>query len=197
MNFLIKVMNMLFPQVMNMLYTWREVNETYGYPLKVREALDNGELYKVARGYYSEKPYINPFILIAAKYPYAIITLDTAFYIHGLTDVIPEKTYLATLRNATRITNKEVVQVFHSESIFAQGKTEMEYDGVSVIIYDKERMLVEALRNSKSLPFDYYKEIIGGYRKIVDSLDFRKIEEYISIFRKNEYLSNMLRREVL
>jgi len=183
--------------VIKMLYTWKEVNEKYGYPLKVREALSCGEIYKVGRGYYSEKQYINPFLLLAEKYPYAIITMDTAFFIHGLTDVIPDKTHLATLRNATRITDDKVVQVFLSDQIFEPGKTTQDYEGVKITIYDRERMLIEALRNSKSIAFDYYKEIITNYRKIDDKLDYRKIEEYISFFQKRDYLYNMLQREVL
>ena len=182
---------------MEVLYTWNEVNQKYGYPLKVRDALRRGGLYKVGRGYYSEKPHINPFVLVAKKYPNAIITMDTAFFMHGLTDVIPEKTHLATLRNATRINDGNVTQMFLSKHIFAHGKSSMDYGGVTVTIYDKERMLVEALRNSKTIPFDYYKEIISGFRNISHSLDYRKIEEYISVFSKKEYLYNMLRREVL
>jgi hypothetical protein len=65
-----------------------------------------------------------------------------------------------------------VTQVFLSENVFVQGKTEMDYDGVAITIYNRERMLIEALRNSKSMPFDYYKEIIGGYRKISGDLDY-------------------------
>ena len=143
-----------------MLYNWKEINERYGYPLKVREALKNGEIYKVGRGFYSNTPYINPFLLVAAKYPFAIVTMDTAFYIYGMTDVIPDKTYLATMRSATRINDDFVKQIFLSEELFEPGKTQQEYDGVLITMYDRERMLIEALRNSKSLPFDYYKEII-------------------------------------
>jgi hypothetical protein len=47
------------------------------------------------------------------------------------------------------------------------------------------------------MPFDYYKEIIGGYRKISGDLDYQKVEEYISLFKKNDYLFDMLRHEVL
>jgi len=180
-----------------MIYNWKEIKGKYGHPRKVRAALNRGEIYRVRRGYYSEKQHINPFLLIAAKYPYAIITMDTAFFIHGLTDVIPDDTYLATLRNATRISEDRVVQVFMSERIFEPGKTTQEYEGVMITIYDRERMLIEALRNSKTMPFDYYKEIIAGYRKIDDKLDYKKIEEYISYFQKREYLYNMLQREVL
>jgi len=180
-----------------MLYTWDEVKNEYGYPLKIREALNDGKIYRVGRGLYSDKPHVNPFILLSVKHPYAIITMNTAFYIYGLTDVVPDKTYLATKRNATRISDNSVTQVFLSDGIFEQGKTKIEYDGATITIYDRERILVEALRNSKSLPFDYYKEIISGFRKISSDLDFYKLEDYIAIFKRSDALFNMLRREVL
>ena len=183
--------------MINVLYSWKEINQKYGYPLKVREALGNGDVYKIGRGFYSDKPYVSPFILIAAKYPYAIVTMNTAFYIYGLTDVIPSSTFLATKRNATRISDDAVTQVFLSEGIFEQGKIKMEYDGAIITIYDRERMLIEALRNSKSMPFDYYKEIVAGYRRISNDLDYQRIEGYASLFKRGESLLNMLRLEVL
>jgi predicted transcriptional regulator of viral defense system len=180
-----------------MLYTWKEINRIYGYPLKVREALSNSSVYKVGRGFYSVKPNVNPFVLVAAKYPYAIITMNTAYFIYGLTDVIPEKTFLATKRNTTRISDNSVVQIFVSENVFEQGKSDLDYEGVPITIYDRERLLVETLRNSKAMPFDYYKEIIAGYRRISTDLDYRKIEDYISLFKRSENLFSMLRLEVL
>jgi predicted transcriptional regulator of viral defense system len=123
--------------------------------------------------------------------------MDTAWYIHGLTDVVPDKTFLATKRNATRIADTGVVQVFLSEKIYEPGKMQMEYDEVLITIFDRERMLVEAMRNSKTLPFDYYKEIILSYRRINHELDYPKIEEYISLFKRKEYMLNILEREVL
>jgi len=179
-----------------MLYHWEDVLNIYGYPSKVREALAEGQLYKINRGLYSDTPYANPFGIIAAKYPFAIITMDTAFYIHGLTDVVPDTTHLATRRNATRIMDADVTQVFASDRIFSQGMVQMDYDGVSINIYDKERMLIEAMRNSKSMPFDYYKEIITSYRAIHETLDFQKIEEYMALFKRNQTMFNILQREV-
>ncbi|MCL1896792.1 MAG: hypothetical protein FWG03_09625, partial [Clostridiales bacterium] len=105
-----------------MLYNWDEINRELGSPLKVREAVSNGEIYKVRRGLYSDKLSVSPFGIVAVKYPNAIITMDTAFFVHGLTDVIPDKIYLATKRNATRITDNDVIQVFLSDRIFEHGK---------------------------------------------------------------------------
>ena len=180
-----------------MLYNWDEINKKYGYPLKVKEALGSGEVYRVGRGLYSDRPAVNPLAIVALKYPNAIVTMDTAFFIHGMTDVIPDKTFLATKRNATRIAEPGIVQVFMSERIFEAGKAQMDYDGTTITIYDRERMLVEAMRSSAALPFDYYKEIIAGYRRISNELEYQKIEGYISLFKRKERLRDILQREVL
>jgi predicted transcriptional regulator of viral defense system len=118
-------------------------------------------------------------------------------YLHGLTDVIPVKIYLATKRNATRIKDNAIVQVFVEQHLFNPGRTQITYDGVAVSIYDKERMLVELLRRSASMPFDYYKELISSYRKIIGEMDFRKIEDYVALYKRGNHLFDALQREVL
>ena len=68
-------------------------------------------------------------------------------------------------------------------------------DGV-INIYDRERLLIELIRKKKQIPFDYYKEIISNYRAIVDELDMYKIEEYLTLFKNDINLSNILQMEV-
>ncbi len=38
-------------------------------------------------------------------------------------------------------------------------------ESATINIYDKERMLIELIRNKNQMAFDYYKEIISNYRK--------------------------------
>ena len=49
-----------------------------------------------------------------------------------MTDVIPDKTFLTTKRNSTRITDSEVKQVFVSEKIFDPGRIQMEQEGQTI-----------------------------------------------------------------
>ena len=57
-------------------------------------------------------------------------------------------------------------------------------------------MLIELIRNRKTLGFDYYKEIIGNYREMKDSLNTKKIAEYISKFAIENYLYDVIMKEV-
>ena len=73
----------------------------------------------------------------------------------------------------------------------------MEIDnGLIVNIYDKERMLIELIRNKNKLPYDFYKDIINNYRDIIDTIEIRKIEEYLKYFKNRENIYKIIRNEV-
>lgn len=44
--------------------------------------------------------------------------MDSAFYYHNLTDVIPEKEYLALKRNSTKISDSRIKVVYYQEKFF-------------------------------------------------------------------------------
>ena len=135
-------------------------------------------------------------ILFSKKYENGIITMDTAFYFYNLTDVIPDKVYLATNRNSNTIKRENIIQVWVPKEKLNVGKEKIKVNGNTINIYNKERLLVELIRKRNQIPFDYYKEIINNYRKIVDNLDSYKIEQYIALYKNENTLGNIILREV-
>ena len=63
-------------------------------------------------------------------------------------------------------------------------------------MYTKERMLVELLRKKNKLPFDYYKEILGNYRKIIYELDVSAVQNMIMMMPKTRMIMEALELEV-
>jgi len=181
---------------MKMLQTHKELEKLYGSDYKIKKAITEGMIYKIDKGLYSHTQYVHPFEIIGKKYPNAIFTMDSAFYFHGLTDVIPEKTFLAVKRDSTKITNRDIVQIFMLEKYHGIGKTQIKFDGVTINIYNIERMLIELVRNKKGMPFDYYKEIISSYRKRINELDVRSLEDYSNEFDIEEYIFRTIQEEV-
>lgn len=179
-----------------MLYFHKELKKKYKYNYNIQKAVKNKEIFKIGDGLYSDKEYINPLEIIIKKYPDAILTNDSAFYYHNLTDVVPKYFYLATSRSSTRINNPNIKQTFIPNELINVGKETMIIENNKVNIYNKERMLVELIRKKNQVPFDYYKEIINNYRQIIDSLDIYKIDEYIKCFNGENNLYETLRREV-
>ena len=96
-----------------------------------------------------------------------------------------------------RIKDERIRQIFVKDDIFELGKTEMDYRGMKIPIYCLERLLVDLIRTKTKMPFDYYKEIIGSYRKLAGGMDYLLIEEYASKFRTKKSIMNAIQLEVL
>ena len=179
-----------------MLYFHKELKEKLKSDYQIQKALSDKKYYKISNGLYSDYEFVNPLEIILKKYPNAIFTSDSAYYYYDLTDVIPDYFYLATKRSDSRINDNNIKQVFVPNELFEFGKTQIELENIKINIYDEERMLVELIRKRNIMPFDYYKEIITSYRKKVDKLDIYKIQKYISYYKNETSLYDILMREV-
>mgnify|MGYP003459000988 CR=1 FL=1 len=77
-----------------MIYSYDDCLKKYGNHYQITKKLQNEELYKIESGIYSDKSRVSELEVISYKYPYAIFTMNSAYYYHSLTDVIPDKTTL-------------------------------------------------------------------------------------------------------
>lgn len=180
-----------------MLLSYQECLKKYGTDYMIKKSIQKGELYIKEKGIYSDKRYVSELEIISKKYPDAIMTLNSAFYYYGLTDTIPDFYYVATPKSSRKITDTRVKQVYENSTAFEMGKTTIEYDGIDILIYNKERLLIELIRNKRKIPFDLYKEIISNYRKITHELDIVTVTEYAYELPKRNMIMETLRLEVL
>ena len=180
-----------------MLLTYPECLAKWQSDYQVKKQISEGKLYRIEKGVYSDIPDVSTLAVISFKYPNAIFTMDSAFYYHGLTDVISDKYHLATDKHAIYISDDRVHQYYVSSDILNVGVTTMERRNATFKIYDKERMLIELLRFKNKLPFDYYKEIIANYRHLIYDLDIERIQAYADSFPRSKMISDALEMEVL
>lgn len=92
--------------------------------------------------------------------------------------------------------DNKVKQIYISEDKFDVGITTIKVDGIKIKIYDKEKLLIELVKNSKNIPFDYYKEIINNYRNISDKLDMNKLSDYLNYYKNDIDLFLKMQKEV-
>lgn len=135
-----------------------------------------GNIYKIKPGIYSDKKRASELELLTFNYPYAVFTMDSAFYYYSLSDVAPNKYHLATNKDAYKIPSDKVKQYYQSIGKFEVGISTMQWQGVQINVYDQERKLIELIRYRSYLPFDYYKEVISNYRKRIEKLDIEKLQ---------------------
>lgn len=180
-----------------MVLTYKECIERLGSDYMIKKEIKKGNLFQMEKGLYSDRALHSELELIVAKYPRAVFTGESAYYYYGLTDVIPDCYCLATRRGDTRIKDEQVKQTFVNNDLYEFGKCTMEYQNTNLSIYSKERLLVDLVRFKSKMPFDYYKEIIGSYRRIAPELDFFRIEDYARMLRYGKKIMDMIQLEVM
>jgi hypothetical protein len=179
-----------------MIYTYKECKEKWSSNYQIKKQIAAGSLFQIEKGIYSDTPDVSTLAVISTKYPKAIFTMDSAFYYHELTDVIPDEYHIATDKHSIYISDKRIRQYYIPSDILNTGVTTMTRRDATIRIYDKERMLIELLRYKNKLPFDYYKEILGNYRNLIYELDIERIQEYAATFPKTKMISEALDAEV-
>ena len=179
-----------------MLMNYAECEQHFQSPYQINAALKRKELFKLERGIYATQKIVPEIAVIIKKYPNAILTMGSAYYHYGLTDDIPERYALATDTDHAKIRDARVHQYFLPSHILHVGETTAKIDGVSVPIYDKERMLIELARNKTKLPYDFYKEVLRRYRAHAEELDITNLQEYLMRFPRAGKIREILEQEV-
>ena len=179
-----------------MVYTYKELLLDYKSAYQIEKAVKDGKIYKIEKGIYSDIPSVHYLAVIMKKYPYGVFTSYSAYYYHNLTDVIPNKIYISTDINNRMISSNKIKQIRMKDELYNLGKTEIDYEGIKINIYDKERMLIDLARNKNKIGYDLYKEIISNYRKLANSLDTQKIEEYLQYFVNGDKIFEIIQDEV-
>ena len=175
-----------------MILTYRQCLEKYGTDYRIKKVIEAGILFQKEKGLYSDKKICSELELMTAKYPRAIFAGSSAYYYYGLTDIIPDYYCLTTKREDSRIKDKRVKQSFVND-----GKCLIEYQSVKIPIYSRERLLVDLIRFRGRIPFDYYKDVIGSYRRIINDMDFFSMEDYAEKVKGGKKIMDAIQLEVL
>ncbi|MGN0888722.1 MAG: hypothetical protein ACI4UY_07565 [Kiritimatiellia bacterium] len=171
--------------------------EKFGGRYRTDQLIREGKLFKVATGLYSDTPDWSDIEVVLAKYPNAVVTLQSAYYYYELSDSIPEVFHLATDRDASKIYDERIVQHFMPKGTIGIGVVASKFmsDEVSRI-FDKERLLIETARNKTKLPYDLYKEVVESFRKIKETLYPSKLTDYLESFPKRDSILRTIESEV-
>ena len=180
-----------------MIYTAKELRLLGESQYSVKNKLAEGKIFFVEHGLYSDEP--NPYndeTFICKKYPKAVLTGLSAFYIYELTDYIPDKFYMATEQHSYPFRRKDVVQTYQDASFFSVGVTSMKYGNGYINIYDLERTLIELIRLKEKYPAELYYEVLSSFRKIKNKLDFYKIVNYSKNFKNGESILQKIKEVI-
>ncbi len=173
-----------------MIYSTKELLDMGDTEYTIRMKLKNGSLFLVERGYYKTNPghHFRNEAFISKKYPSAILTGISAFSLYGLTDYIPQAFYLATEQHSFPIRRDDIKQSYQNASFFKVGVIYKKTNEGVIRTYDLERLLIELFRLKEKYPREIYYEVVNSFRKIKNSLDFYKLNQYLRLFSNGSTL---------
>lgn len=180
-----------------MIYSYNECIKMLGTHYNLVKALKEKKLFKIKEGLYSNERNPRELEIFIKEHPDAIFTLDSAFYYFGISDVIPTRYYVATDKDSSKYSDSNIKQFFMNNGLVNVGKIEINYSGITLPIYNKERLLIELARYKNKIPFDQYKEIIKYYRDHIDEINISLLTDYIELFPKKRLITKIIQMEVL
>lgn len=179
-----------------MIYNYGEIMKNYTW-YNLKKAIENKELYKIDNGLYSTDKNNKEIDIIVKKCNNPIFTFKSAFYYYGISDVIPDKYYIASSKNGTKYNDHIIKQCFMDNKILNLGKTSFYYLGTRISIYTKERLLIEIVRYKNNTSYDYYKDIINYYRNHINEINFQEVVDMLNDFPKKNMILKIIQEEVL
>ena len=184
-----------------MLYKYKDLVKIEGNVRRARTAIKNNKYVKLGPGIYStdESIYVNKLVLFFMRYKTLTITMQTAFEYYDLTDINYGKYTLAFIQGYRKINDPLIKQSYINEDIYYLGREKINKDGFELYIYNKERLLIELIRNKNKIPYDYYKEIINSYRVLIkrEEISLSKVIDYCKYFNHGEQLIRLIQEIVL
>lgn len=172
-----------------MIYTTSELLKSGETEYSIRRKLEKSLIFKVSNGFYSDKrDYVVDEQYISKRYPSAVFTGFSAFYMRDMTDGIPSFFYLATVKKTFPIRRSDVRQSYQSETIFSIGITTIKWNNISIRTYNLERLLIELIRLKTKYPSDLYYEVLNSFREKKSEIDFGLIQEYLSNFENGTHI---------
>ena len=178
------------------IFDYQDCLAEYGGRARIKAMIRRGALYSIERGFYSDVAVVPDEALLLKRYDRAILTLESAYYHHDLSDNLPDRIHLATDRRGVRIKDERVVQYFVPDGTLEIGVTTVQSNGLSLRIYDLERVLIETMRYRTKLSHDLYKEVIGRFRELRDRLYPAKMLDYLEKFPRRDSLFKAMESEV-
>ncbi len=180
-----------------MVFDYNEIIKKYGNWYRLKKAIENKEIFKLDNGLYSSSEKVKEIDIIVKKYNNPIFTFKSAFYYYGISDVVPDRYYIASNRNGAKYNDSTIKQIFMDNNILHLGVTSFEYLGTRINIYSKERLLIELIRYKFDISYDYYKEIINYYRRTINEINFQEIIDILNNFPKKDMILKIIQEEVM
>lgn len=153
-------------------------------------------LKKVARGIYAVDEWIiDPYFVFQYTYPKFIYSFNSAIYLHGLGDILPNYLEVTGPINYRPFPNKKEGIFTHTDTVnksYNLGIIEAQTPlGNTVKVYDKEKTICDLIRNKEKVELEVYVKALNIYAKLKNK-DVNKLMKYAKIMGIEDKVFNLM-----
>ncbi len=131
--------------------------------------IELGYITKIKTGDYEwlyDEP-VSDAVIINKLYPEGIVCMDSALFIYDYTDRTPQEWHIAVSKNNSksryRIDYPFMKFYYIIDAYMKIGITEIEYEGHSISIFDRDRTLCDVIRYEKKMDKEIFNKAIRSY----------------------------------
>ena len=164
----INAVKRIFQQYGGVTRTFQLTNEKIHYA-DIAYFISEGCIEKIRNGYYQwiDHDYYKEVVAVSQLFPDGIFCMDTALRHYGYSDRTPGEWHIAVDRNSNRSRfniDYPFVRPYYTDSdLLNIGVCEQIIDGVTVKMYDKERVICDCLRSRNKMDKELFNKAIQGY----------------------------------
>ncbi|AFV72017.1 Abortive phage infection protein [Streptococcus agalactiae] len=174
--------------------TYRDMEERkLSYPI-LKQLLSLGVLESDERGIYRlPETYIDEYFSLQYRYPKGIYSLDMALWLHGLSLTIPFDPTMTFPYGTNTVKIREAgIKPIVVRSHYDIGAMELERQpGQTILVYDKERSLVECLRSVYKMDVQVVAPAFKDYFE-QGKVNLSKLFHYARLFKVEKKLQSYI-----
>ena len=144
-------------------------------------------LIQIVRGFYAGEDWIvDPYIIFQYTYPQFIYSFNSAIYLHGLGDILPNYLEVTGPFNYRPMSKNRDDVMTHTDTVdesYNLGITDIKTSlGNVVRVYDKEKTICDLIKHKDKIEFEVYVKALTRYARSKDK-DINKLMRYAQIMK--------------
>jgi len=166
-------------------------------PDQIRSMCESGFLRRIRQGYYalSQNTLLSEEQLLSSLIPQGIVCMESALFHYGYSDFSPRKWTIAVPRTISRtrldIDDLPLQAYYVQNELYALGKTESDFYGVSLPVYNRERTICDCFKYRSTLDNELFSKALNAYANDTNK-NLKNLSEYAKKLRVHKKVTELM-----
>lgn len=158
---------------------------------------NTGYLERVRHGYYQLADFdiSSEEQMLATLIPQGIVCVESALFYYGYSDFAPRKWSIAVPRTMSRkrldVDSLALQPYYVQQDIYELGKTTAEFNGIMLLVYDRERTICDCFKYRTRLDNEIFSKALNAYANDTNK-NLKNLSEYAKKLRVHKKVTELM-----